>query len=560
MTVQATFCATLVDEWARRGVAHAVVAPGSRSTPMALALAARDDVTLHVFHDERAAAFCALGVGVGGVPAILLCTSGTAAVNFHPAVVEAASSAVPMLVLTADRPPELRDVGASQTIVQTNLYGGSARWFHDPGVPDDAASTSWRSLARRALAIACGRESGEAGPVHLNLPFREPLVGTPGDLPSPLAGSGPSEKPSPRSGSIDIAHEPPPAAVVELLDRQRGVIVAGGRAGVANDDVAALAAASGWPVLADPCSGVRSLDQAVTAFDSLLRHPGFAADHRPDVVVRVGRPPASRVLAEWIAAAGPTVVQVGGPGVIDPGLDVALRLPPDALGAVSSQLRGASGTPWMARWRHGDQRAEQAITDELARSSELTEPGVARAVADGLPDDAELVVASSMPVRDLEWYGGRRARAHANRGANGIDGTMSTSIGIALATGRAVVVVLGDLAFLHDAGALTALARRGTDLRIVVVDNDGGGIFSFLPQASGLDQQTFELLFGTPHGSDITAVAAAHGLDATTVTTADALVNRIAGCGPSLTRVVTTRAANVAAHAALHDAVAAALR
>ena len=175
--VQATFCATLVDEWVHHGVSHAVVAPGSRSTPMALALAGRAELGVHVVHDERAAAFVALGLGLGGTPAVLLCTSGTAAANFHPAVVEAGLSNVPMIVVTADRPPELRDVGAAQTVDQNGLYGGAVRWYHDPGIADGAASASWRSLGRRCFAAAA------TGPVHLNLPFREPFLGEVGELP-----------------------------------------------------------------------------------------------------------------------------------------------------------------------------------------------------------------------------------------------------------------------------------------------------------------------------------------------------------------------------------------
>ena len=283
--VQATFCATLVDEWIHLGVGHAVVAPGSRSTPMALALAGRQELQLHLVHDERAAAFVALGLGLGGTPAALLCTSGTAAANFLPAVVEAGLSDVPMLVVTADRPPELRDVGAPQTIDQSHLYGRAVRWFHDPGIADAAAAGSWRSLARRAFAA-----SG-SGPVHLNVPFREPFLGEVGELPP---------RPSLRvRTSPSTAVEP--EGIAELLAVERGLILAGGRSGVVPDDVETLSKATGWPVLADPTSGCRHLATAVTAFDAILRVDEFADTHRPDVVVRIGRPAASKVLASWIA-------------------------------------------------------------------------------------------------------------------------------------------------------------------------------------------------------------------------------------------------------------------
>jgi 2-succinyl-5-enolpyruvyl-6-hydroxy-3-cyclohexene-1-carboxylate synthase len=544
VTAQATFCATLVDEWTARGVRHAVVAPGSRNSPMALAIAERADVAVHVVHDERAAAFVALGLGLGGVPAVLLCTSGTAAANFHPAVVEAGLSAVPMLVVTADRPPELRDVGAPQTIDQTHLYGRSVRWFHDPGIADTALAGTWRSLARRAW------EAARAGPVHLNLPFRDPLVGRPGPLPEPAVGGGPA---------VDERRAVLPDELVAALDQVRGVVLAGGRSGADPDDVAALVAATQWPVLADPTSGMRGLAGAVAAFDSLLRHPGFAADHSPDVVVRIGRPAASKVLGEWLARSRATVVQVGGPGEIDPDHRVAARLEPPALRALADKLGGATGTPWLARWRHAAERAESAIDAVLDGQATLTEPSVARTVARALPHGAELVVASSMPVRDLEWFGGPTARAHANRGANGIDGVVSTALGVVVGRGAPTVALVGDIAFVHDGGALTALRWRGADLRIVVVDNDGGGIFSFLPQATELPAERFEQLFGTPHGTDVVALAKAHGLHAVSVTTPAELSDRLAQLGPSVTRVPTHRAENVAVHAELNAAVVAAL-
>ncbi len=332
------------------------------------------------------------------------------------------------------------------------------------------------------------------------------------------------------------------------------MIVAGGRGGVPVERIAALADATGWPVLADPVSGARSLPAAVTTFDALLRHREFADAHAPEVVVRIGRPPASRVLSEWIARSAPAVVQVGGPGVVDPGHDVAIVCAIDDL----EDLRGATGTTWAARWRHAEKRALEAIEVTLAADESLTEPGVAHVIAASLPADVELVVASSMPVRDLEWFGGPLARAHANRGANGIDGVVSTALGRAL-TGTPTVVLVGDIAFVHDSNALVRLRDRSADLRIVVVDNDGGGIFSFLPQASALPADQFETLLGTPHGTDIEGLARAHGIAATTITDAGELAERLTQPGPWLIRVPTNRADNVAVHDRLNAAVAAAL-
>lgn len=538
--VQATFCATLVDEWIVDGVRHAVLAPGSRSTPVALALAARDEISLHVAHDERVAAFMALGIGTTGSPALLLCTSGTAAANFFPAVVEAGLSEVPMVVLTADRPKELRGVGAPQTIDQIELYGSHAHWFHDPGVPGAASAGEWRELARRAL------DESRRGPVQLNLPFREPLVGTTLDLPVQAAPV-----------TRNLPPEPAVDPVPQGFDRQRGVILVGGASGVAEAEVSALHRLTQWPVLADAMSSMRHLDGVVTTADALLRHERFAADHAPEVIVRIGRPASSKLLAQWSARPGVLLIQVGGPGRIDPAHNV------DAVCRIEDLLenrpRGATGTTWMTRWAHAEARADAAIGTVLASFDDLTEPGAARILCDELPNVSGLTVSSSMPVRDVEWFGGRRARCHCNRGANGIDGVMSTAVGRALATGTPEYVLIGDLAFLHDSNALVSLRERDADVRIIVVDNDGGGIFSFLPQATSLDEGRFEQLFGTPHGSDVVALAGAHGLDAVTVTTADELRDRIAAPGPWVCRVESNRQVNVEAHGHLNAAVAAAL-
>lgn len=537
--VQATFCATLIDDWIRLGVRHAVVAPGSRSTPMALAMVARDELHVEVVHDERVAAFVALGAGLDGVPALLLCTSGTAAANFFPAVVEAGLSEVPMIVLTADRPQELRGVGAPQTIDQHRLYGDHVRWFNDAGVPEQTGSSRWRGLARETWQHSID------GPVQLNLPFREPLLGTVGDLPAPLSADV--------QPGADVLVD---SRALAGLDRQRGVILVGGRSGVSADEVAELHRMTDWPILADPTSGMRHLDGVVTTADSLLRHRGFADDHAPEVVVRIGRPHASKVVAQWVSRTAPVVIQVGGPGVIDPDHNVSAVASIDDVFAAGPP--GAVGTTWPVRWAHAERRADEAIARTIADADHLTEPGVARTVAEHLPADAVLTVASSMPVRDLEWFGGRQARTHANRGANGIDGVISTALGRAF-DGRPSVVLVGDLAFVHDSNALVGLAQRALDLRVVVVDNNGGGIFSFLPQATTLDPSDFEQLFGTPIGTDIIGLSAAHGLPARSVTSADELAEQLDVPGPWVARVPSDRRHNVTVHDELHAAVAAAL-
>ena len=547
--VQATFCATLVDQWVRDGVTHAMVAPGSRSTPMALAIAACRDIEVEVFHDERSAGFAALGVGLAsGRPALLLCTSGTAATHFHGAVAEAHLSDVPMLVLTADRPPELRDVGAPQMIDQTKLYGDAVRWFVDPGVPTAEVSHTWRALARHALARTLG---DRPGPVHVNLPFREPLVGEPGDLPPAHFGPVVPQVRAVRLGTLSMQ-----------LDRERGVIVAG--RGVDDPEgVAALCAATGWPVLADPRSGCRGLSGAVTAFDSLLRHDDFAASHVPEVVIHLGEPPASKVLASWLAGAAAAQVRVTATDRwIDPAHTMTHRVVApigEFCRRLAGELRGAGGSDWAQRWAHVSALADRSLESALDTTGPLSEPSVARIVA---LRAGHVVVASSMPVRDLEWFGApqQRATVWSNRGANGIDGTIATAIGIAVSTGQPVTVLIGDVALLHDSSSLVALAHRSVEVCIVVVDNDGSGIFSFLPQAAMLDSGRFEQLFGTPHGTNLVALAEAHGLRACTVADGVELATRLADGGSQLIRIATERAANVIEHARLHAAVTSAMR
>ncbi len=558
--VAATFCATLADEWWRDGLTDVVVAPGSRSTPLVLALADTAGLGVHVHHDERAAGFMALGLGLAsGRPAVVATTSGTAAAELHPAVVEAHQARVPVIVATADRPAELRDVGAPQAIAQTHLYGSAVRWFHDPGVPDDAARASWRSLAARAWAEATGPVPG---PVHLNLPFREPLVGTPGPLPEgrPNGAAWHRHRPGGRRGDRTLIDE-----VAGHLRDRRGVIVVG-RGGGEQGAVGALAGALGWPVLAGCRSGGWS-GRSVAASDSLLRHPRFAAEHRAEVAVVLGEPPASRVVNGWVDEADVQVRVVPEGTWIDPGRRAGIVTvvdPTELCAALVDRFAGPVDEGWSAAWAAAEAAAQEAFDAVLAGHAEVTEPGVARALLAAVPDGTTVVASSSMPVRDLEWYGRPRAGVDvlANRGANGIDGVTSTAAGVAL-TGGPTVAHLGDIAFLHDTNGLLGLAGRPLDLTLVVVDNDGGGIFSFLAQRQELGPARFEQLFGTPHGVDLGALAAAHGLAVTRPETATevgpAVAEAIGAGGVRAVIVGTNRDANVAVHRELHDAVAAAL-
>jgi 2-succinyl-5-enolpyruvyl-6-hydroxy-3-cyclohexene-1-carboxylate synthase len=569
--VQATFVATLVDEWVRHGLRHAVICPGSRNTPLAVAMADHPALAVHVHHDERSAGFLALGLGMATRrAAAVVTTSGTAAVELHPAVVEASYAGVPLLVCTADRPPELQDIGAPQTIDQTHLFGRAVRWFADPGVADEATASRWRALASRALTETAGPP---AGPVHVNLPFREPLVGRPFELPAPRQEAA-------WSGGVAVRRATP--LPLDELVGHRGVVLAGegsghGRAGgeavialAGGEAVIALAEALGWPVVADPRSPAWVPGPvSVAHLDGILRSDRARSGLRPEAILRLGAPPASRVVSEWCAASGAREIVVSPVGWSDPA-GTASRVvradPHDVVGSLRSSLEGRSvqvGAEWLAAWRAASDAASEALRARLGTVPEPNEPAVARHVAACLPEDSCLVVASSMPVRDLERYAEPRPglRVMANRGANGIDGVVSTAIGVAQGTERPTGLLIGDLAFLHDSNGLLGAAGRGIDLVCVVVDNDGGGIFSFLPQARLLPHDRFEQLLGTPHGLDLTGLARAYG-----VTARDASGDPMKALGAAFQEggvhvlvVRTDRATNVDIHRQLDQAMATAV-
>jgi 2-succinyl-5-enolpyruvyl-6-hydroxy-3-cyclohexene-1-carboxylate synthase len=548
----ATFCATLVDEWARQGIRHAVVAPGSRSTPLALALALNDSIEVHVFHDERSASFAALGIGsASGVPAVLVCSSGTAGTHFHGAVVEAHQSDVPMIVCTADRPPELRDVAAAQTIDQTRLFGSAVRWFHDPGVPSRDAAMTWRSLAARAVQAAVGMHPG---PVHLNLPFREPLTGDVVDMP-----------PSREKKWSDVIHlgtseTQDVSEIVDAISGRRGIIIAGRGA---SREVLSLADSLGWPIFADAVSGVRERNSAVViGFDAILRSEKFASSHVPEVVLRVGAPPASKVLAQWISKIDCPVLQIRSSSmVIDPDHKVKYTI----IGDVDSATRTLATAvttcdkTWMTNWSQAEVAAQEAMS--VWTSENFSEPTVARTVTSAMTVGSHLVVSSSMPIRDVEWFGTATSgvTVHSNRGTNGIDGVISTAVGVGLATKARVTLLIGDMACLHDSNGLWALNRRDVDLTIVVTNNDGGSIFSFLPQAQIVSNSNFELLYGTPHGASFEHLAATHGIAFERVTTVNDLASTLQRSGTRLIEVPCDRSANVSQHEALQSAVIAAV-
>jgi 2-succinyl-5-enolpyruvyl-6-hydroxy-3-cyclohexene-1-carboxylate synthase len=554
-----SFATALVDEWARSGVTDAIVAPGSRSTPLALALARDARLRTQVVLDERSASFRALGIALAtGRPVVLLCTSGTAAANFHPAVIEAAHARVPLVVCTADRPPELRDAGAGQTIDQDHLYGSAARWYSDPGPPEDhpAAGPVWRALACRAVTESLGPP---AGPVHLNLPFREPLVPTG----APLVDAPGRADGRPWTISSPATRASAPVVVERLADlvraHPRGLLVAGWGANVQAATAARFAEAAGWPVLADPISNLRAGVHAVSVYEALLRTPGFADAYRPDVVVRIGAPLTSKIATNWLDASVAQVLVDPDAGWLDPHHAASERIAADA-GVLLDAVAGALGShavnlDWLDEWQRAESRARDAIDAVLDQPGAAFEGRVARDVAAALPDGSTLVVASSLSVRAVEWCMAPRTglRVLANRGANGIDGFVSTVVGVAQASAKSnapTIGLCGDLCFLHDVNGLLGATAPMT---LVVLDNDGGGIFSFLPPA---ELPEFEALFGTPHGLDLVEVARAHGVTAERVDDTSKLAGALVGDAPRVLVVPIDRSQGVDRHRALWDAVA----
>jgi 2-succinyl-5-enolpyruvyl-6-hydroxy-3-cyclohexene-1-carboxylate synthase len=544
VSVQATFCATLVDEWAGHGITDAVICPGSRSTPLALALAER--LTAHVRLDERSAGFFAPGLAMASHRPVIVCTtSGTAAAELHPAVVEAGHARVPLIVCTADRPPELHDVGAPQTIDQVGLFTTSTRWASSPGVPDDTQRPWWRPLATRALAEAQFGPFGP-GPVHLNLAFRDPLVGLAGPLPE-------------RAGPRLTRPQPAPPTLPEPLSG-RGMLIAGGGACLDPKRLLDLGERLAWPVLADSRSGGR-LEGTIAAADAIVR----TDPPLPDCVVLLGDQWLSKALGAYVAAAasnGARVIAIDPwRRWADPNHTVTEFHHGDADAWLAAALQSATpGDPsWISSWHSAEQQAQAAIAAALGDS--VSEPQVARMVIrHAAMTDATVMVSASMPMRDVEWFAPALAvppRVLANRGANGIDGAVSTALGIA-ASGCRTLALMGDLTFLHDVSGLVNLPDL--PCTFVVVDNDGGGIFSFLPQAQTLERATFEKLFGTPPTSDVGDVGRGFGLTVHEVDTVAQLDWALAQPAPALVRVtVPGRSENVALHDAINQAVRLAL-
>lgn len=572
-----------VDELARAGVREVVVAPGSRSTPLVLACAADGRMRMRVHLDERSAGFFALGVGKASrVPAAVVTTSGTATTNLYGAVVEASESEAPLLVLTADRPHRLRGADANQAIDQTRLYGVHVRAFLEVAPPtlEGPALRHLRALAARAVVAASGPP---AGPVHVNFPFDKPLEpaepseeGEAFAAAHPLAAGG-------RAGTrtfVEVVRgaRAAPAAEIERLvnmvnGARRGVMVAGpsaepqrmGRATVR------LAAATGFPLLADPLSGARfgPGGGALVALghDLFLRDEAVRARLAPDLILRVGSSPTSSATQRWMEehdGARHVVLDGGGRWKDHAAVatDYVQADAADTLERVAAACEASAGTSWRDAWRRAGDATLAALDGEAAGGAH---EGLALAtVAASLPPEAALFVSSSMPVRDLDAFGMPREEplhVYGNRGASGIDGIVSTAFGVAAAAGPPTVCVLGDIALFHDQNGLLWHREPDADVIFVLVDNDGGGIFHLLPVRA--HEPHFTPLFATPHGLDFRHVAALHGLgfeDVDVPGLSAALGAALASGGTHLLRLRSDRDANARRHGEVADAVARSVR
>jgi len=526
----AAFAGTL----ASLGLHDVVISPGSRSTPLAVTFHAHPELRTHIQIDERSAGFFALGQArLSGRPTVLICTSGTAAANYLPAVVEAHHAGVPMIVCTADRPPELRGWGAGQTINQVNLFGDAVRWSADLPIPSDWSEAQASLAARRAWSLANG---SRRGPVHLNWPLREPL--------EPV---GPVPVRQPSVGVVEPLHAP--SADLGSLLSGRGLIVVGPDAASGltaqqelADHLVAVAEARGWPVIGEPLSQVRRQHGPVVAHADTLLASGAVDDLRPDVVVRVGASPTSKPLRRWLERVRPERVVVIDPEQRwhDPSALGTDHLSVDPLAASgwfpdSSVPSDSDSTDWLDQWRQRDALAATAVADVLASAGRLSSGSAVRAVVDGLAPGGVVVTSNSMPVRDLDAFvpAGTALGFLGNRGASGIDGLPSTASGAASVTDHPVVLITGDLALLHDVGGLLAAQRAEVHLTVVCIDNDGGAIFSMLPIHQQADVIDVETLFRTRHHTDLGQLDGLSGVRVHRIQTAAELTSAVATCSPS---------------------------
>jgi 2-succinyl-5-enolpyruvyl-6-hydroxy-3-cyclohexene-1-carboxylate synthase len=549
----ARYCADLVAGLADAGVDTAFLSPGSRNTPLTIAFIREPRINNIAIRDERSGGFAALGHGKAtGRPAVVLCTSGSAAAHYFPAIVEANQAASPLIVLTADRPARLRGTGAPQTMDQINLYGRHVKSFTDLDIATGNARSEGRVLATFASFLP-------AGPVHANVSFDEPLL--PDTMP---------QVPHAMEWEPPVAEEPQHGDLLESLTARRVLIVASGRQqpGFQNA-LDRVAAALGAPIIADPQCWVVGAN--TVEYGDLLATSRYAfAAAPPDVVLRLGPIPTSKPLSTWLEESGVEQILVDKSRLRDPLGSAAVVIDQDptvflVANAPNRQRDAASDDAFLNQWLDMDTAVRDAMSASIDGLPFPNEPAVARIlIATARPGDL-VFLGSSMPIRDVDAFAQPRSdiAVLANRGVNGIDGTISTAMGAALA-GNPVTLLVGDVAALHDATALSEVARLNVPLRIVVVNNDGGGIFSFLPQARSeiVGLESFEQHWGTPHGLSLQRIAQAMGVNAVRVETASEYLEELSAAidGPSLIEVHSNREQNVEHHRQIRSSARSVLR
>jgi len=536
----------LAETLVRCGVRTAVVSPGSRSTPLTMALAANGRIEAVPVLDERSAAFFALGIAKRTRrPVVLVCTSGTAGANYFPAVIEARESGVPLVVITADRPPEMRDCASGQTIDQQKLFGGYTTFYHELAVP--AATMEMLAYLRQTVAHAVERAwRPAAGPVHLNAPFRDPLP--------------PIEDGSARvlEGRIDetffghleaVGPEWSQATIWQRPTTARGLIVAG-PAAVENvaEHVATLrkvAGKLGWPVLADALSPARTMagaEEVVTCYDAILRNEAAARDLVPRTVLCLGGWPTSKVLRAWLEKSGAEILLVANGAENRDALHGRTRQIVAPVESIDVAGEAVAERSYLEAWRKAELAARGAIDAAMEAEKGMFEGKASWLLARHLPEETPVFVASSMPVRDVEYFwpaNGRGQRLYFSRGANGIDGTLSTALGIAHGAGKPAVLLTGDLALLHDANGFLLRAKLKGSLTIVLINNRGGGIFEHLPVAQF--QPPFEEFFATPQEVDFAKLCAAHSVEHVLVSGWDEFAREVSGLPEKGIRVLEVR-------------------
>lgn len=554
----------LVDELIRCGLRDVCLSPGSRSAPLTIAFARRTEVQHHVHVDERSAAFFALGLArAGHRPVALVCTSGSAAANYHPAVMEAFETGVPLLVLGANRPPRLVDSGANQTSEQAGLFGPHVLRFQPIGLPRPEAP--WLRWLRARVCRLCELASGpRPGPVHVDLAFDEPLsaVQLPGDVPEELGDQDPVAVFGRPDGAPFAPWEPghptlsaqAGARLRTAMGSVRGAVVVGPLDATPEEAEALVRLAADWavPLLADPLSGLRGHGGTIGAYDAFLRSETLSDALRPDWVLSFGRVPTSKALVQWLGASEADRFVVDATGRRDdPDGSGPTFLRVDPLGLVAGLAAPEPrGDAWLGGWRRADEAAAQSLEQSIAAAPELLEGRVVTALVEALPQGASVLVASSMPVREVDTFlraGRPDLRWIANRGVSGIDGLVSTTLGIA-AAGSPTFGLLGDLALLHDLGGLAAARRLGLRAVIVVINNGGGGIFSYLPVAQ--TDAPMEELFTTAHDLQFAAAATLFGLDYAAPRTEAALIEALRRPldGVRIVEVKVTRSSSLGWH------------